>query len=599
MSCEICGGRADELARTRKYIWLGCHDCHRTWRDDIRGAVPVLGAGATSREPQHFARAVSIIRGCLLTVGAVALAFGLRSVLRPAIGNASPFLVFTPAVMVTAFYAGPAAGVFATISSALLGSHFFLRTLGEPSIEKWDRVALFLLVGALITILSAVVSKARERLHASLWREQTARAEAEAASQAKDEFLALVSHELQTPASVVLGWASMIRARQLTGQPLVHALDVIERNARMQSKLVEDVLDTSRIVNGTMRLERQRVSLTTIVAAAVEQMRPAIEGHQLQLDLQRASDDWAVLADAVRLQQVFTNLLSNAVKFTPAGGCVSIAMTRTDNVATVTVSDNGVGIASAFLPRMFERFEQDSQTLAFSRQGLGLGLSICRHFVEQHGGTITASSEGPGKGAAFAVSLPLDLRELPTSVLARRYSPMRSGRFPYCLSKTMTTRGLCWRACSSGTGLASTRLVRPRKHAPCWASRRAMSCFVICGCPAMMAWRSSERSVARSIGDWPRFLLPRSPRRACPRIISGRWPPDIRSIFGSRSSPMIWRWRSRRSRGRGRTRDALSTRDAHVRGCPVSFLMKSCSHGMGTVAPSGIWSAEARDVEVA
>lgn len=411
MSCEICGGRADELARTRKYIWLGCHDCHRTWRDDIRGAVPVLGAGATSREPQHFARAVSIIRGCLLTVGAVALAFGLRSVLRPAIGNASPFLVFTPAVMVTAFYAGPAAGVFATISSALLGSHFFLRTLGEPSIEKWDRVALFLLVGALITILSAVVSKARERLHASLWREQTARAEAEAASQAKDEFLALVSHELQTPASVVLGWASMIRARQLTGQPLVHALDVIERNARMQSKLVEDVLDTSRIVNGTMRLERQRVSLTTIVAAAVEQMRPAIEGHQLQLDLQRASDDWAVLADAVRLQQVFTNLLSNAVKFTPAGGCVSIAMTRADNVATVTVSDNGVGIASAFLPRMFERFEQDSQTLAFSRQGLGLGLSICRHFVEQHGGTITASSEGPGKGAAFAVSLPLDLRE--------------------------------------------------------------------------------------------------------------------------------------------------------------------------------------------
>ncbi|MGE5245867.1 MAG: ATP-binding protein [Betaproteobacteria bacterium] len=410
MPCEFCGGRAEELARTRTHVWLGCRDCHRSWKDQARGA-PAPAPPAAAGTPRGAAR---VVRGLFLAVAAVGLAFVLRLALKPFIGDSSPFIVFTPAVMVAAFYGGGASGALATGLSAFFGGRFFLQALGEPAVEQWDRVALFVLVGALLTAMSVIVRSARARLGESLWREQKARAEAEAASHVKDEFLALVSHELRTPASVVLGWASAIRARRLSGEALDRALETIERNARMQSKLVEDVLDASRIVSGRLRFEPERVNLAALVGAAVEQMRPSIEGHSLHLALSQVHDDWPVVADPVRLQQVFANLLSNAVKFTPPGGRISVAMTRTDTHAVVTVGDTGVGIEPGFLPRVFERFEQDPRTLALSKRGLGLGLSICRHFVEQHGGTITAFSEGVGTGSTFTVTLPLDRRAAST-----------------------------------------------------------------------------------------------------------------------------------------------------------------------------------------
>jgi signal transduction histidine kinase/ActR/RegA family two-component response regulator len=420
MRCEFCGGGAEELARTRKYVWVGCRDCHRSWRVDapVNSSAPVLARPLTAKT-FSLGGDMAASRGTLLALLAVTLAFAVRAALKPAIGDASPFLMFTPAVMIGAFYGGALAGALATALSALLGSQFFLRAVGEPGIEKWDRVVLFLLVGTLITVLSAVVRRTRQQLGESLWREQQARAAAEAANQTKDEFLALVSHELQTPASVVLGWSSMIRTRHLTGDALGRALDAIERNARVQSKLVEDVLDTSRIVSGTLRFEPQLLNLAAVVGASVEQIRPSLEGHQLDLDVDQVRNEWHVLADPVRLQQVFTNLLSNAVKFTPVGGRVSVALTRTDGQATVTVSDTGVGIAPDFLPRIFERFEQDPHTLSYSRRGLGLGLSICRYFVEQHGGSIAATSEGPGKGSTFSVTLPLEGRQASSSELIR------------------------------------------------------------------------------------------------------------------------------------------------------------------------------------
>jgi signal transduction histidine kinase/ActR/RegA family two-component response regulator len=359
------------------------------------------------------------LRAYALAIIAVAIAFAARLLLKPFIVDASPFLLFTPAVMIAAFFVGPSGGVVATVLSAVLGSRFFLRTLGEPTIERWDRIALFLLVGTLITVLSVVVRRARERLTEVLWREQKARAEAEAANQAKDDFLALVSHELQTPASVVLGWASLIRSRAPSGDALQRALDAIERNARVQSKLVEDILDVSRIISGTLRLDRQVVGLETIVMAAVEQMRPLIENKGVTLDLQAPSDQVFVLGDLVRLQQVFTNLLSNAAKFTPAGGRISVALAQTDKDATVTVTDTGIGITAAFLPRVFQRFEQDPATLSYSARGLGLGLSIARHFVERHYGSIYASSDGPGKGATFTVTLPLERRRQPGGTARR------------------------------------------------------------------------------------------------------------------------------------------------------------------------------------
>ena len=263
--------------------------------------------------------------GQYVTAGAaIALAFSVRLALKPLIGNASPFLLFTPAVLVAAAYGGIGPAIFATVAGAVLGNHFFLRVIGEPGLEQWDRLALFLLVGGLITSLTTVLRTSRRRMAEGLWREQKARAEAEAANQKKDDFISLISHELQTPVSVIQGWATAIRKRQLHGETLNVALDAIERNAQVQNRLVQDLLDRSRIVTGRLRLEPRIVSISEILWAAVEQMRPAFDRNQLHLTTTIIESQYAMSADPVRLQQVFTNLLSNAAKFTPPGGHVAV-----------------------------------------------------------------------------------------------------------------------------------------------------------------------------------------------------------------------------------------------------------------------------------
>jgi signal transduction histidine kinase len=236
----------------------------------------------------------------------------------------------------------------ATGAGAVLGSHFFLRAIGEPRVERWDRVAMFLLAGGLIASLTTVLKAGRQRLAESLSREQKARAEAEAASQTKDDFLSLISHELQTPVSVVLGWASAIRKRQLHGDALNVALDAMERNAQVQSRLVQDILDRSRIVSGRLRLEPQIVSISEIVRASSEQMRPTFDRNHVQLTTMIQDAQYLLSADPVRLQQVFTNLLSNAAKFTPPGGHVAVEASCTASMAVVTVTDDGVGIIRSF-----------------------------------------------------------------------------------------------------------------------------------------------------------------------------------------------------------------------------------------------------------
>jgi signal transduction histidine kinase/ActR/RegA family two-component response regulator len=291
--------------------------------------------------------------------------------------------------------------------SALLGKQFFLGVISEPGLERVDRVIMFLLVGGLIVCLTTVVKVSRRRLDEGLWREQRARAEAEAANQTKDDFLSLVSHEVQTPVSVVLGWASSIRSRRLRGDVLNVALDAIERNAQIQSRLVQDILDRARIVTGRLRLEPQVISITEVLRAAVEQTRPAFDRNHIQLITAIRDTEYPMSADPVRLQQVFTNLLANAAKFTPSGGHVSVEVFSTATKATVTIKDDRVGISQEFMPHVFEGLEQDPRTSAYTPRGLGLGLSIARHFVERHGGTIRAVSDGPGKGATFTVGLPL------------------------------------------------------------------------------------------------------------------------------------------------------------------------------------------------
>jgi signal transduction histidine kinase len=346
-------------------------------------------------------------RGLGITLLAVLLAFIIRLLLNPLIGGASPYLLFAPAVMIAAFAAGAGAGAIATLLSAVLGTHFFLAAAGEPSVERWDRVGLFLLVGALITVMSAVDERARQNLRTSLEREERARAEADAANKLKDRFLAAVSHELQSPATVILGWLSSIRTRRLEPDVLARALDAIERNARLQSRLASDLLDTSRIASGTLRLERQQTDLAGIVRAAADQARGLMEANGLEFLSDVRAEAAPVDVDAARIQQVLTNLFTNATKFTPRGGRVAVSLTTTSTHAIVRVVDTGVGIRPEFLGRMFDQFEQDTETLGRSRRGLGLGLAISHHIAAAHGGTLSASSDGPGKGSTFTLALPL------------------------------------------------------------------------------------------------------------------------------------------------------------------------------------------------
>lgn len=236
-------------------------------------------------------------------------------------------------------------------------------------------------------------------------REATRRAEE--ASRAKDEFLATASHELRTPLNAILGWARILRSGQLEPNAYARGLETIERNARAQVQLIEDILDGSRIITGKLHLEIQALDVNALVLAAIDSVRPAADakGIELSLDLDPAAAQ--LEGDAERLQQVVWNLANNAVKFTPRGGKVQVQLSRSESSVELTVADNGQGIDAAFLPFVFDRFRQAEGTSTRRYGGLGLGLALVRHLVEAHGGTVRAESEGPGRGARFVVALPV------------------------------------------------------------------------------------------------------------------------------------------------------------------------------------------------
>ena len=242
---------------------------------------------------------------------------------------------------------------------------------------------------------------------ALLRRSEAARGQAEKANRLKEEFLAVLSHELRTPLNVVLGWARMIQRGMTRADELTHALSVIERNATAQARMVEDLLDVSRIVTGQFQLTIQRMDLRQAAINAVESVRPAADAKGVELNVVVPSDDVYVLGDPVRVQQVIWNLLSNALKFTGSGGLVSLTMRERDREAELTVRDTGVGISSDFLPHVFDRFSQQDSSSTRPVPGLGLGLSLVRHLVEAQGGRVRASSAGVGSGATFVVWLPI------------------------------------------------------------------------------------------------------------------------------------------------------------------------------------------------
>ncbi|HJU94261.1 MAG TPA: PAS domain S-box protein [Pyrinomonadaceae bacterium] len=231
--------------------------------------------------------------------------------------------------------------------------------------------------------------------------------QAEESGRLKEEFLATISHELRTPLSAILGWARMLRLGQLSEEHTAKALDTIERNARAQAQLVDDLLDVSRIMTGKLRMDVRPSDPNTFIDAAVEAVMPAAEAKGVRI--QKVIDTGAVSipGDPSRLQQVVWNLLSNAIKFTPRGGRVQIRSERVDSHLEIVVTDTGQGIAADFLPHVFDRFRQADQKTSRQHGGMGLGLAIVRHLVELHGGTVSATSEGEGKGATFTVSLPI------------------------------------------------------------------------------------------------------------------------------------------------------------------------------------------------
>jgi signal transduction histidine kinase len=241
-------------------------------------------------------------------------------------------------------------------------------------------------------------------------QEQSARAEAEAANALKDEFLATLSHELRTPLNAVVGWTRMLRRDMLDETARRHALEVIERNADAQVRLIEDLLDVSRIITGKLRLDLRPVEPAGVVEAAVDALRPTADAKGISVQLTLGPGAGPVSGDPDRLQQIVWNLLSNAIKFTPRGGRVAVRLAAVDSHVEIAVTDTGVGIAADVLPHVFERFRQADSSSRRAYGGLGIGLALVKHLVELHGGSLAAVSPGLGHGATFTVRLPLLLQ---------------------------------------------------------------------------------------------------------------------------------------------------------------------------------------------
>lgn len=313
------------------------------------------------------------------------------------------FLLLGIAVLFNAWFAGTSTALAATVIGAALGS-YPLRYGHVPAVET--HLALFIGQGVLLTALVAELRRARRVAEEAADRAHAARLEAEAANRMKDEFLGTISHELRTPLNAVLGWMHLIRTGVLDKATERRGFDAMDRNVRLQAQLTGDLLDVSKSLTGRLSLEIVPVSLTKIVAEAVEQARPAANARQVALRVTSPERPLVVRGDANRLRQVVWHLLANAIKFTPIHGEIDVGV-DSNETATITVSDTGPGIDPAFLPRVFDRFTQADPSPTRTAGGLGVGLSLVRELVERHGGDIRAGNRADGPGAIFAVRLPI------------------------------------------------------------------------------------------------------------------------------------------------------------------------------------------------
>src|SRR6185503_16369706 len=295
------------------------------------------------------------------------------------------------------------------------------QTLGAMTFASTDPARRYTQVD--VALASELADRAGVALdNARLYRE------VQESNRLKDEFLGTVSHELRTPLNAVLGWAQLLKRAGDDPATATRAIDAIERNAQAQAQLVEDLLDTSRVVSGKMHLSFVPTDVAEIVRAAIESFRPLARSRGIALDLEVASDLVPILGDAARLQQIIGNVVSNALKFTSTGGQVNVTVRKAAGSVEIEVADNGAGIAPEFLPYVFDRFRQGDSTTTRVHGGLGLGLSIARHLVEIHGGTIRAESPGEHKGATFTIVIPVqEARLAPEGESVENAAPALTG----------------------------------------------------------------------------------------------------------------------------------------------------------------------------
>ena len=325
-----------------------------------------------------------------------------------------PFILFIGATAVGSWYGGAALGLTVAGLSALAASYFILPPV---SVAAWGGIiplAAFAGVALLITWISQVVA---DRIGVGIEYAQLYR-RAEKSNRLKDEFLATASHELRAPLTPILAWVSQLRRGTLDPAHAAHALEAIERNARAQARLVDDLLEVSRMISGKMGLDLKPVRLAEVIDAAIDAVRPAAMAKKIRVVKAFHQEVRPIRGDAQRLQQVAWNLLSNAIKFTPEHGRVEVQLAPADTHVELSVRDTGQGISPAFLPHVFERFRQADASTRGTHGGLGLGLAILRQIVELHGGSVRVESAGKGQGATFTVRLPLQVAVRPASAPA-------------------------------------------------------------------------------------------------------------------------------------------------------------------------------------
>jgi signal transduction histidine kinase len=339
-----------------------------------------------------------------LTLAALVLTRAIWPVLEPA---ASP--LFLAAVVVSAWYGGFGPGLLATALGAAGTAYFYVtptRSLRVEDAATALQLGLFVLIALLISALTGALRRAHGEKVVLVAQERAARADADAANRAKDVFLATVSHELRTPLQAMSARLAMLRRRGADLDDVGSAIEAIERSVATQSRLIDDLLDISRIVAGEVRLDLAPVELAPVVESAIATARAAAPANDVVLRVVLDPAAGAVVGDRERLEQIVCNLVSNALKFTPSRGRVDVRLRRVGDTARITVADTGCGIPGTMLPYVFDEFRQGRRAAGATGEGLGLGLAIVRRLVDLHGGRVSARSEGVGRGATFVVDLP-------------------------------------------------------------------------------------------------------------------------------------------------------------------------------------------------